>query len=78
MQKFIELWQSIYKDAQEKKTELLNSITAEGFVEVKQAIEVFKIVGKYEMGIDEANDLFANFIAANKMTSAPTEDEGAE
>lgn len=77
MQKFIDLWQSIYKDAQEKKTELLNSVTADGFVEVKEAIEVFKIVGKYEMGIDEANDLF-NKVFNQTTALAPTLDEGEE
>lgn len=77
MQKFIDLWQSIYKDAQEKKTALLNSITADGFVEVKEAIEVFKIVGKYEMGIDEANQLFDK-VFKEKTALAPTLDEGEE
>lgn len=74
MQKFKELWQEVFADGEKKVAQLISTLTADGFVEVTEAIEILKVVGKYEVGLSEANDMFTKLF----KETIPTDSEGAE
>lgn len=74
MQKFKELWQEVFVDGEKKVAQLISTLTADGFVEVTEAIEILKVVGKYEVGLSEANDMFKKLF----KETIPTDSEGAE
>lgn len=74
MQKFKELWQEVFADGEKKVAQLISTLSADGFVEVTEAIEILKVVGKYEVGLSEANDMFKKLF----QETIPTDSEGAE